>query len=113
MIENRVDLIVLNVKNVLAVEIWAMNEYQLHTRLFGGVSRHIIELFRDPFTISVLHKYYHEQIGIPDKLFIELLLGHKGNISSFLLYHFEWIRQIIESHIVIGIENFHIEHISK
>ena len=113
MIENRIDLVVLYVENILTVEIWAVNEYQLHTRLFWGVSRHIVELLGDPFTISVLHKYYHQYVRVFHELFIELLLGHKGNISCFLLYYFEWIRQIIESHIVIGIKNFHIEHISE
>lgn len=58
-IENRIDLVVLNIQDVLAMEVRTVDENQLHSRFLWGVSWHIVELFGNPFSVSVLYKNYH------------------------------------------------------
>lgn len=113
MINDWIDFIVFDVKNVIIDDIVAMNKNEFNSRIFGEICLSVVELLRNPSSICALYKNNHKQIGMSLMFKNQLFASHECNFANFLLNFLIGIRKIIITHIVIGFKHLIIEHLDK
>lgn len=108
-----VDFIVFDVEDVLVVDVGVVDEDQFDSLLLGHITLGVIELGGDPLPVRMLHENHHQQVGLLVELLQQLLLRHESYFLHLLLHLPVRVRQIVVSHIIVGLEYFGAEHIGE